>query len=383
MQRMQHPQRMEPMQRMQHPQADGDQQEWMESQRLVITRQEPSLRDCIKEMPSESELPKLGKSSDFTQFWKKFEEAAKRHAWPMALIPELISYRASDHIKESLVALKEPKSLKEAREFLRKNVFPVTDFATVRTQLLSTKQFLRESVEEWEWRLEKINDGRINLDNAEGLQMYKEAVLPVYRLQAGDTIKTYMDACKAREMRIRAAFGDQAYPSHLFQESRVNADYVEQLSSYERMLISGDERKLLERLRPEDMRPITRKVERDRINAITATEVMPPPRSRKCGFCNKNGHTTELCWNLHPELRRGSQQEGRQERRRLRLPEPQFIGQCLVCAVFHPDTPPHLVRECPFNCPNCGQGTHSVSLCPLNHGSGAAAGLDQVVDSDA
>jgi hypothetical protein len=373
----------------QHGQVQPQQVESMDAygmqegnQRVIITRQEPSLRDCIKEMPSEDELPKLGMSSDFTQFWKKFEEAAKRHVWPLPLIPELLRYRSSDSIKESLRELQEPASLKEAREFLRSRFFPITDFTTVRAQLLSTKQFLREGVEEWEWRLEKINDGRIDLDNVEGLQMYKEAVLPAYRLESGDTIKEFMASCKDKEKRLRAAFGDQAYPTHRFQESRVQADYVDQLSSYERVLMAQDERKLLERIRPEDMRPIGTKRDRDRVNAIVSQPTLGS--ARKCDNCGKMGHSMDGCWSLHPELRPKKGKLGHRDSHqgRTQLPKSEFIGQCLPCVIFHPETKAHMWRECPHSCTICGQGTHSTSLCQINHGSGTSEGLDVTEDAD-
>ena len=81
-----------------------------------------------------------------------------------------------------------PTSMKEIKAFLREKFFPATDFSAIRAKLQSMKQALRESVEDWETRLTKTNDGRIDLSNEEGLLLYRNGVLPVYRFEVGTDI---------------------------------------------------------------------------------------------------------------------------------------------------------------------------------------------------
>jgi hypothetical protein len=345
---------------------------------VVITRQEPSLRDCIREMPSESVLPRLGRSSDFERFWTIFETTAKDNAWPLSLIPDLLRHRASDDMRDELASLCVPSSLKDLQKDLRSRFFPVIDYATVRSTLRATKQYLRESLQEWEKRINDINGDRIDLNNAEGLQLYKDAVLPAYRLAQGKTIGEFMDACKKKEEELRGAYGDQAFPRTHFTPNKVHEDICDQLNSYERALMSTDIKRVLERLRPSDYAPTTGH-KRDRIHVISASEERAE-EIPQCDHCGKKGHEQKQCWSLFPGLR-PSRRSGKQ--RRFVLPDPKFIGHCVICAALRPDMPAHSLTDCPYKCPNCGPGTHSVSLCPLNHGSGAPPDSDLQGDSDA
>lgn len=220
---------------------------------VVITRQEPSLRDCIRELPSESVLPHLEKCSDFDRFWAIFDKAASDNVWPDSLILDILRHRSSEDMKDELEFLGAPNSRKELEKDLRMRFFSVTNFATVRNNLRSSKQYLRESLPEWEKRLKDINKGRIDLNNAEGLQLYKDAVLPVYRTAPGKTIMEFMESCKAQENDLRDAYGEQAFSrTTLFVNKGQHEDYVDQLNSYERALMGTDIKKLLERLRPSD-----------------------------------------------------------------------------------------------------------------------------------
>jgi hypothetical protein len=57
-----------------------------------------------------------------------------------------------------------PSTKKDVKNFLRLNFFRTADFAAMGLRLSECKQYLREGVEDWEHRLEKMNDGRIALD---------------------------------------------------------------------------------------------------------------------------------------------------------------------------------------------------------------------------
>jgi hypothetical protein len=356
----------------------------------ILTQQEPSYRDCVKELPPESVLPKLTTDTDFLKFWIKFEEAAKDNAWPDELLSQILQRRSTDRIQETLrLKMPHPKSRKELKDFLRATYFRTTDFKAARDDLAETKQYLREGVEDWELRLQELNDNRIDLDNEEGLQMYRLAVLPVYRLMKGNNIAEFMNSCRGLEKELREGYGNLVYHKHLFRRGKSPEDYAAQLSSYERKLMDTDTHKILERLRDQDMEPAADKIQplparypQGRINALlpgndSSSEV-------QCTHCHRKGHAQADCWNLHPEKRprRDRGEEGRRptKHRRMELPAPKFPGHCMVCEVFHPSVKSHVFQECPFRCPTCGPGTHSITLCPFRNGSGSATESDHAVE---
>jgi hypothetical protein len=352
---------------------------------VIVANQEPSLRECIQDLPDEKTLPQLRTSSDFADFWVKFEKLAKQNAWPLALIPAILSRRASENIGDTLLEeLPSPQSLKQIQGFLRGKFFPTIDYSSLRAKLQAVRQRLRESVADWETRLKKANDGRIDLDNTEGLLMYRNGVLPAYRFESGKNITEFLKECQTKEALLKDAYGDQIISNRRFVD-RNTGDFTDQLTSFERTLMGTDLHRVLERLGPEDMETEIRRMQINNIGAAptgtTTTTTQPPAGPKQCSHCSRTGHSESSCWRLHPELRPRKDQPTRPARPakipRLEFPRPQFPGQCVICAATRPEVVPHIFTECPYVCPTCGPGTHSLTLCPYRHGSGQSTQSSQ------
>jgi hypothetical protein len=323
-----------------------------EARQIFLTAQEPTLRECLKELPSEETLPTLCSSSNFQDFWMSFETLAKGKAWPIHLVPGILAKRASDSIEAKLKELHNPSSLQEVvKVFLRRHFFQTVDFSAVRSRITETKQYLRESIEEWQKRLEKINDGQIELDNVEGLMIYRNAVLPVYREEEGSTINEFIQACIAREMKFRQVFGDQVFRGKPIQRGNgyVVPDYVNQLTAYERKLMYPEEHTILERLRNSDMalgKAKDLKAAGHINNVAAATNPVPTSESsrsksrKQCSHCHRVGHAVEDCWFKHPEKRLDRpQKRARIEIDESYIPTPAFPGHCVFCAMVRPHLP--------------------------------------------